>query len=254
MDEEQYRLKVMQENIKKAIILCAGEGTRLRPLTESCPKPMLKVGNKPLLERIICLLKKHGVNEIGINLFKYPDVIMDYFGDGSKLDVKIHYHVEKELLGTAGALNNFRWFLDSAFFVYYGDVVTNADLNNLISFHKQKKSIVTIGLYEVGNPTECGIVGTDKEMRILRFVEKPHKDEVFTNLANSGIYIMEKNVLDYIPDGLKYDFGKDLFPELLDRALPMYGLLINDVLIDIGSIKNYEKANDYFGLKELSEC
>jgi len=225
----------------KAIILSAGEGRRLKPLTDKYPKPMLEIGGKPLLEHTINLLKKHGITEIAINLH-HPEIVMNYFGDGSGFDVRIRYSIEKELLGTAGALNNFRDFFDDTFIVFYGDVFTDTDITKLIAFHKEKKSIATIGLYKVDNPSECGIVKLEENMRITRFVEKPGRHEIFTDLANAGLYVLEPLILNYIPERGEYDFGKELFPRLLREGKAIYGFPITDYLIDIGTKDKYERA------------
>lgn len=230
----------------KAIILSAGSGTRLSPLTDICPKPMLEIGGKPLLEHTIEYLRSYDITDIAINLHHLPEKVMSYFGDGSRFGVRLRYSIENVLLGTAGAVNNFRNFFDDTFIVVYGDVFTRADLKKMINFHKKKKCMLTIGLYTVDNPTECGIVDMDSSCRILRFVEKPMHHEVFSNLANAGVYVAEPEILKYIPDDVPSDFGKEIFLGLLSEGIPIYGMHINEYLIDIGTKEKYEKAKRDF--------
>jgi len=226
----------------KAMILGAGAGTRLHPLTDKCPKPMLPIGGKPLLEHTFGLLRRHGITEIVVNLHHNPDVITGHFGDGAMWGLQITYSYEDQLLGTAGAVRKVADCFDETFIVMYGDVFTNVDLTELDKFHQLQGSSVTIGLYRVNNPAECGLVELDGNGRILRFVEKPALREVFTDLANAGIYVVEPIVLNHIPEVIPVDFGHDIFPCLLNNGMLLSGYLILDYLIDIGSFEKYEKA------------
>ncbi|WP_039764059.1 sugar phosphate nucleotidyltransferase [Caldicellulosiruptor sp. F32] len=233
----------------KGIIMAGGAGTRLRPLTVSLPKPMIPFFGRPIMEYAVKLLKRHGIYEIGTTLQYHPDKIMNYFEDGSKFGVKMQHFVEDRPLGTAGSVKNAKSFLDETFVVLSGDGITNADLSATIKFHKEKKSKVTILLKEVEIPIEYGIVLTDEEGRIRRFFEKPSWSEVFSNLANTGIYIIEPEILDYIEDGKPFDFSKDLFPKLLSENVPMYGYKMEGYWCDIGDIGSYIKAHkDIFKL------
>lgn len=229
--------------MRKALILAAGLGTRLRPITDNLPKPMVPIGGKPLLERLARLLAGHGVREIAVNLHFFPEVVLDHF-KGLDCGAALHFAVEPELLGTAGACNNFPGFFDEPFFVLYGDVFTTADLTAMAAFHRQKGGAATIGLYRVDNPTECGLVDMDASGRVSRFVEKP--PVAFTDLANAGIYALEPDVLALVPKAGFSDFGKDVFPKMLLQNMPMYGYAIKEYLIDIGSKTKYEKANRDF--------
>ncbi len=229
--------------MKKALILSAGLGTRLRPLTDYQPKPMVPISGKPLLERLARLLAGHGVREIAVNLHYFPEVALHHFKN-CDCGATLHFAVEPELLGTAGALNNFPGFFDEPFFVLYGDVFTTADLTAMAAFHHQKRGAATVGLYRVDNPTECGLVDMDEAGRISRFVEKP--PVAFTDLANAGIYALEPEVLSLVPESGFSDFGKDIFPKMLEQNRPMYGYAIKEYLIDIGSKTKYEKANRDF--------
>jgi len=229
--------------MRKALILAAGLGTRLRPLTDHMPKPMVPIAGVPLLERLVRLLARHGVEETAVNLHYFPEKVLEHF-DGLDCGTRLRFAVEEELLGTAGAVNNFPGFFDEPFFVLYGDVFTTADLCAFARDHARFGGAATVGLYRVDNPCECGLVDMDADGRILRFVEKP--PVAFTDLANAGIYAMNPRVLEFIPASGFCDFGKDVFPALLENGLPLYGRPIDEYLIDIGSKPKYEKANRDF--------
>jgi NDP-sugar pyrophosphorylase family protein len=251
------------------MILAAGEGTRLRPLTLERPKPMLPIGGRPLLEHLILWLRDHGITCLAINLHYKPDTVRAYFGDGAPWGVEITYSLEDPILGTAGAVKKLQDYFADTFVVVYGDLLTNMDLTRLIRFHNAHKvpsvpsvpsgpsgssvpsgpsgssaPFLTLALYRVSNPTECGLVALDGQGRIKRFVEKPPAQAVFTDLANAGIFILEPAVIDYIPPDTFYDFGHDLFPRLLREGVPMYGYPISEdeYLIDIGTLEKYQRA------------
>ena len=228
----------------KALILAAGEGTRLRPLTLSRPKPMLPVNGEPLLAITIAGLRNQGVKDIAINLHHHREAIMDYFGDGSRFGVQITYSHEPELLGTAGAARNLADFLDETFFIVYGDVLTNLSYRALARFHHQKDAALTISLYRVEDPTQVGLVGIDKDWRVMDFIEKPRPEEVFTDLANSGVLVCEPAILSYIPPDSFYDFGRDLLPQMLAAGESLYGVPLaqDEYLIDIGTPEKYQRA------------
>ncbi len=226
--------------IRKALILCAGLGTRLRPLTDTMPKPMVPLAGRPLLEHLLRLCAGYGVTDVAVNLHYLPFVVMEHCGDGRAMGVNILYGLESELLGTAGAVNNFREFFSEPFFVLYGDVYTEVDLRAMAAFHEQKGGVATIGLYRVANPTECGLVDKDEEGRVARFVEKPAV--AFTDLANAGIYALSPKVLDYIPESGFCDFGRDVFPAMLAAGEALYGYPVPEYVMDIGSPEKYETA------------
>ena len=171
----------------QAVVMAGGEGTRLRPLTSRQPKPMVPIVNRPMLEHTINLLKQHGFNDIVLTLHYLPDIIKDYFQDGSELGVKLHYLIEEKPLGTAGGVKNAEQFLDDTFLVISGDVLTDIDLSKALSFHKQSGAVATIVLTRVPNPVEYGIVITDKTGRVKQFLEKPGWGEVFSDTVNAGI-------------------------------------------------------------------
>ena len=229
--------------MRKAVILSAGLGTRLRPLTDACPKPMIPVAGMPLLERTVRHLAAYGLTDIRINLHHLPQVVLKHFGNGSALGVRLSFSVEKELLGTAGALNAFRSELSEPFLVWYGDVLSDLDVRAMVDFHAAKAGLCTVGLYRVDNPTQCGLVDLDQSRRITRFVEKP--PQAFTDLANAGVYACEPGVLNFIPPRGFSDFGRDVFPAMLQAGAPMYGYPIEECLIDIGSPEKLAMANQH---------
>ncbi|MAG37579.1 MAG: nucleotidyl transferase [Dehalococcoidia bacterium] len=229
----------------KALILCAGEGTRLRPLTADRPKPMVPVGGKPGLAWIIGWLSHFGVYEIAINLHHRPEAVTDYFADGAQYGVRLTYLLEEQLLGSAGTARALASFLDRRFVLVYGDVLTTLDLSRLVALHKRSHALATLALYTVPNPSECGIVSLDAQGRVTRFVEKPPPTAVFSTLANSGIYVMEPDIIASIPpDLVPCDFGHDVFPALLraDRALWGLPIATDEYLIDFGTPPMYARA------------
>ena len=234
----------------KALILAAGKGTRLKQLTVAKPKPMLEIGGEPLLAHHVRRLQAVGVTEIAINLHHAADVITDYFGDGGQYGVHIEYSYEPQLLGTAGAAKKLADFLDESFYVIYGDVFNNVDLAALAGFHangkqaQQADTALSMSLYRVPNPTECGLVEITAGGRVTRFVEKPPADQVFTDLANAGLLICDAPVLAYVPPATVYDFGRDLIPELLAQEVPVFGKPVTETehVIDIGTLPGLARA------------
>jgi NDP-sugar pyrophosphorylase family protein len=227
----------------KAVILAAGEGTRLRPLTLDRPKPMLPVGGRPILEHLVAYLRRYHVTDIAINLHHKPDVVLEYFGDGRNFGVSITYSPEQQLLGSAGAVKALEWYLkDEPFFVLYGDVLTDVDLGVLMARHCATGALATLALHRVDDPWRCGIVQLDPDGWITRFVEKPPAWATYGNLANSGIYAVDPEVLREIPFGRPFDFGHDLFPALLARGAPLLGYASRHYVLDIGSPERYQRA------------
>ena len=227
----------------KGMILAAGEGRRLRPLTDHLPKPMLPVAGRPLLEHTITYLRDCGVTDLAINLHHLPAVVMNYFGNGSHWGVNLHYSVEERLLGSAGGVKRLQSFFDETFVVFYGDLLTWADLRPMIALHRRAGVLATMGLYHVPDPWNRGIVQLDEAQNIVRFAEKPPRDQVFSNLANAGIYVLEPEVLERIPAEQMVDFGHEVFPGLLAEGVQVAGYVIEDMLIDIGLREKYEEAN-----------
>jgi mannose-1-phosphate guanylyltransferase/phosphomannomutase len=226
----------------QALILAAGEGTRLRPLTLDRPKPMLPVGGRPVLEHLVHLLRYHGIGDIAINLHYKPEAIVQHFGDGRDFGVSITYSYEEQLLGSAGAARQLDWFLTEPFIVLYGDVLTDLNLTRLADWHQTNGGVATLALYEVEDPTRCGVVELDPSGRIERFIEKPAPEAVTTNLANAGIYVLDPGLLGLVAPHESADFGRDLFPAALRLGLPMYGRLADGYVLDMGSIERYTEA------------
>lgn len=231
----------MASNLK-AFILAAGLGSRLRPLTDLTPKPMLPIGDKPLLERQLALLKKFGITDCAINTYHLPNQIEDYFGDGSRLGMKLQYIHETELSGTAGPIQKLPEFFTSPFIVIYGDDLTNIDIDYFYRFHSTNKALVTIALYNEEYIESKGMVVINRQNRITSFKEKPMPNEVISHLANAGIYICEPGILEWIEKNAFSDFGKDIFPKLLQNNIPIYGYVMDEYLLDIGTPENYRQA------------
>ena len=227
------------ESPLKAIVLVGGEGTRLYPLTYALPKPMLPVLNRPFLEHTIAYLKKYGIENIILALSYLPEVIQDYFGDGSKLGVQLIYALESCPLGTAGAVKNAEQYFEGTFVVLNGDIFTDLDIASMLAFHRRNGAKTTIALTRVDNPCAFGVVDTNSDGRIQRFIEKPSPDQVITNWINAGIYILEPEVLEYVPVGSHYMFEKGLFPLLLELGEPVYGYQFSGNWLDMGTPEKY---------------
>ncbi len=227
----------------KGIIMAGGFGTRLRPLTNDLPKPMVPVGNRPIMEYIVDLLRRSGIKEIFSLLYFHPEVIEGYFGDGSSFGVRMGYIGAVEDLGTAGSVGNTREIMDTTFLVISGDILVDFDLSLAIRFHREKGAIATIVLTRVVNPLPFGVVITNRDGRVVRFLEKPTWAEVFSDTVNTGIYILEPSVFDYIPSGMPFDFSKDLFPLLLKEGEPLYGYVAEGYWRDIGGLDEYLQGN-----------
>ncbi len=226
----------------KAIIMAGGQGTRLRPLTCDLPKPMVPILNKPVMEYSIELLRDHGITEIGVTTYYLPEMIRGYFGDGSRWGVKLHYSLEEEPLGTAGSVRNVTEFLDETFIVISGDALTDINLTDAIEYHKKKAGQVTLILSQQPVPLEYGVVMTNENGQINRFLEKPTWGEVFSDLVNTGIYILEPTIFNYFDRGIKFDFSKDLFPLLMQNGEPLYGYPTDRYWSDIGDVEQYIKT------------
>lgn len=227
----------------RAVLMAGGSGTRLRPLTCELPKPMVPILNRPIAEHIINLLKRHHITEIIATLFYLPDVMRDYFQDGSSFGVNLTYAVEEDQpLGTAGCVKNVAELLDDTFLVISGDSITDFDLQKAIAYHREKKAKATLVLTRVTNPAEFGVVITAEDGQITRFIEKPSTSEIFSDTVNTGTYILEPEVLDLLPSGCEQDFSKDLFPLLLDKGIPLYGYIAEGYWCDVGHLDAYREA------------
>jgi mannose-1-phosphate guanylyltransferase/phosphomannomutase len=226
----------------KAVIMAGGKGTRLRPLTSNQPKPMIPIVNVPCMEHIINLLKRHGFEEVLATLEFMSETIEEYFGDGSEWGVKMEYSVEEEPLGTAGSVKFIEDRLTERFIVVSGDAVTDADLEKAVAFHEERGAEATLILKKVEDPSEFGIVVVEEDGRVSDFLEKPDEEEVFSHTANTGIYVLERSVLQDVPDDQEYDFSEELFPKLLEEGRPMYGYVMEGYWEDIGNIEQYMNA------------
>ncbi|MGE5480970.1 MAG: sugar phosphate nucleotidyltransferase [Chloroflexota bacterium] len=226
--------------MNKAVIMAGGFGTRLRPLTMTIPKPMVPVVNIPMMEHIVNLLKRYGITDIISVLYFQPERITSYFENGSKFGVEMNYVQAQADYGTAGAVKNAHDLIKDRFIIISGDVLTDFDLARALEFHEQKKSMATILLTRVATPLQYGIVMTDDESRITRFLEKPSWGQVFSDTINTGVYILEREALDLIPFQEEFDFSKDLFPLMLKRELPLYGFISDGYWRDIGNLNEYQ--------------
>lgn len=227
----------------KTVIMAGGEGTRLRPLTCNRPKPMVPIVNKPVMEHIVELLKKYELKDIAVTLQYMPDLIQEYFDDGSEFGVKMQYYTEHTPLGTAGSVKNAESFLDDTFLVISGDALTDINLRKAMDFHLEKGSIATLILKKVDIPLEYGVVVTNDDGRITRFLEKPSWGEVFSDTVNTGIYILSPEVLGYYRKNEMFDFSKDLFPILLKENKPLYGYITDDYWCDVGDLRAYLQSH-----------
>lgn len=230
--------------------MAGGEGSRLRPLTYDLPKPMVPIMNKPVLEHTIDLLKHYGITDIGITLMYHPQLIRDYFGSGKAFGVNITYFLEETPLGTAGGIKAAQSFLDQTFIVISGDSITNLNIEKAIAFHKQKASIATLILTNVDVPLEYGVVLTNEDGSIQGFLEKPSWGEIFSDTVNTGIYILEPEILDYIESNKNTDFSHNVFPALLANSKNIFGYIMADYWCDIGDTRSYQKSHcDIFDKK-----
>lgn len=222
--------------------MAGGEGKRLRPITCTMPKPMVPLLNKPVIDYCIELLKSHGIEDITATLHYLPRVITNHCGDGEKYGVKLSYSIENKPLGTAGSVRKAMGDKPERAIVISGDAMTDLDITSALKFHTEKSGGATIVLKQVDVPTEYGVVLMKKGGQVYRFLEKPMMSEVFSDLANTGIYILEPEVIERIPKGQKFDFSKDLFPLLLREQIPIYGYITDKYWCDIGDISQYRAA------------
>jgi mannose-1-phosphate guanylyltransferase len=227
----------------KAMIMAAGVGSRLMPLTSEVPKPMVPMANRPLMENIVQLLAEHNITEVIANLHYHADSIANYFGECPRPGMSMVYSREEELMGTAGGVKRCQWFLDDTFVVMSGDALTDVDLTGLVQEHKRKGALATIAVKEVDEVEQFGVVVSDTGGRITSFQEKPRREEALSNQVNTGIYIFEPEIFEYIPAGQFYDFGKQVFPHLVKIKAPFYAAVINDYWCDVGSIDTYRQAH-----------
>jgi mannose-1-phosphate guanylyltransferase len=228
----------------KAMLLAAGLGTRLRPLTYELPKPMVPILGRPVMEHIMRLLARHGFDDVVANLHYFPDLIRDTFGDGSRHGIRLVYSFEPELLGTAGGVRNAsEHFGGETFLIISGDALTDIDLTALWRRHKEAGGIATLALKRVDDPSELGVVIVNDDGRIQGFQEKPAAGEELSNLGNCGIYVFEPEIFDYFPDRPFVDWAQDVYPALLDQDVPFFGHEITEYWNDVGSFEEYRQGN-----------
>lgn len=223
--------------------MAGGEGTRLRPLTSKQPKPMIPVVNRPMMEHVLAHLGRHGIDDVVVTVAYLANTLRNYFGDGSGLGVRMGYATEEVPLGTAGSVRNASDQLGDRFLVISGDVVTDIDLSALLDFHRSTGAMATIALKAVENPLEFGIVITDRDGAVRRFLEKPTWGQVFSDTVNTGIYVLEPSVLEFIPEGRPADFSGEVFPALLAAGKPVYGYVADGYWEDVGTLEAYVRVH-----------
>ena len=227
----------------KAVILAGGAGTRLRPLTNNLPKPMVPILNRPFLEHMLDSLAAHNVTDVIITVSYLSDNIRNHFGDNGYANMNIHYVLEESPLGTAGAVKNVENLLDDTFLVLNGDIFTNLDISKMLLFHNDVDSKATLFLKEVSDPSQFGVVEMKGDGYIEKFIEKPNPGETKSNWINGGVYILEPDILQIAPENEFYMFERGLFPTLLETEIPMYGYRNNPYWIDLGTPSNYLRVN-----------
>jgi len=232
-------------------VLAGGYGTRLRPLTYSRPKSMLPIGSKPVLQYIVESVAQLGSDEIIVTTNYLQEQIKDYFGDGSRFGVKLRYPKEDKPLGTAGSVKNAEKFLDETFAVIQGDNITDINIKAQLAFHRRKKALATLAVIGVEQPWKYGVVNLGKGDRVISFEEKPSPEKCQSNLVNTGLYVLEPDVLDMIPRDMPFDFAKDVFPRILDMKKPLYGYRARGFWTDVGNVEGFLEASEWL-LRKLS--
>ncbi len=233
------------------VVLAGGEGTRLRPFTALRPKPFVPVLGRPCIDYALDLFDPIGVRDVLVTTYFRPEQLIGHLRGGSARDMRIFYSIEDAALGTAGGVAKARRLLNETIIVVSGDLFVEADLTRLIEAHRRTGARATMALREVLNPVEYGIVGLDSKGRVTRFIEQPSPEEVFSNLINAGIYAIEADVLDMIPEGARFDFSRDLFPLLRDEGT-LYGSELEGIWIDIGRPADLLRANKEAAMKRIS--
>lgn len=227
----------------KAMVLAAGVGSRLDPLTARVPKPLVPIANVPVMEHIVGLLSRHGYTDIVANLHYLPDMLREHFGDGSKFGVNLTFRYEEELTGDAGGVRACRDFFDDTFIVLMGDLLTDADLTSIVAAHKRKGALATIGVKQVEEVEHFGVVVRDENGFITGFQEKPKRSEALSNMVSAGIYVLEPEVFDHMPVSGVYGFGRQLFPLLVEGGQRVLGEEIKSYWSDVGTIEQYRQSN-----------
>ncbi len=227
----------------KAVVLAGGEGTRLKPLTQRRPKPLIPIAGRPCIDFVIRSLTASGFREIVITTAYMSDRLIQSIGDGLDYNASILYSFEGNPAGTAGAVRRVANFIGETFVVAMGDVVADVDFRAMYEFHRERGGVATIALTRVTDPTQYGIAAVDSRGRIMKFKEKPSREEAFSDLANAGIYVLEPEVLELIPPDQPFDFAKDVFPRLLAKGMPVYGKELEGVWMDVGRPRDLWRAS-----------
>src|SRR5215210_5955962 len=227
----------------KAMVLAAGKGTRLSPLTGEVPKPMVPVVGKPIIQHIFELLARTGVDEIHVNIHHLADSVLSCYGEEAWVHgAKIHFTREDELMGTAGGVKRISDCFDDTFVVVMGDALTDIDVQEIVSLHKRREALATLALMRVADTAQYGVVELNADETVLRFQEKPKPEDAVSNLANTGIYVLEPQVLDYIPENTFFDFAEDVFPRLLEAGEKVVGYEGDFYWSDVGTLESYRTA------------
>ena len=227
----------------KAVVMAGGEGSRLRPLTVTRPKPMVPIVGRPVMEHILNLLKVHGIEDVVVTVQYMASAIEDYFGEGGQLGMRITYSREETPLGTAGSVKNAEEHLTEPFLVISGDALTDFNLTEIIKYHRDKRSLATLTLAHVSNPLEYGVIITDDSGHIRQFLEKPSWGEVFSDTINTGIYVLDPVIFSYFEKDTVFDFSQQLFPKMLAQGDAIYGYVADGYWCDVGNLAEYMKAN-----------
>lgn len=233
----------MIHGVNQAVVLAGGEGTRLRPLTNHRPKPLLPVLGRPCVEYTLRALAAAGIEKVYLACGYKSMEVVEALGDGKGLGLDLVYAFEEQPMGTAGAVKLLADKMDETFVVAMGDTLMDIDFEVVIREHMEKKATVTIALTEVDKPEEFGIVGLEENGRITRFKEKPRKEEVFSNLVNAGVYVVQREAFDHVPPDTKFDFSKNLFPKLMEAGKPLFGSPLRGLWKDIGRPADLLDAN-----------
>ncbi len=234
----------------KAVIMAGGRGERLKPITDTIPKPMIDINGKPILEHIINLFKKYGISEFIFTLCYLPKIITSYFGDGSKFNVNIKYIYENidNPLGTAGGIEQTKKYINGSFIVTSGDILREINIDKILKFHKRKNAFATLNTYKRFGPNPKSMILFDKQSLIKKFIERPNLGDIKEDFvwANGSFYILEPEIFDYIPANKPADFGKDVFPKILKSDKNMYAFSSSEYFMDIGNLEKLKIARKTF--------
>ena len=228
----------------KAMVLAAGLGTRLRPLTDNTPKCLMPLAGRPLIDWTLLWLREAGVKDCVINLHYLPDKVKDFLGDGSQYGIRIHFSFEPELLGTAGAVKKVADFFAQPFYVIYSDNFSRWDIRKLKSEFDSRETNAVVAIHRREDVTQSGMIELDGDNRIIRLVEKPKPEEVTSHYVSAGFFYLDPKVLDYVPENKFWDFGFHVFPDMLQAGEKIYAVKMDSPIIGIDTIEAYHRANE----------